>query len=251
MPSQSHQAGFKLIAQSPRDELDKPAAAAPLSGGPALWIETFDLLLRAYGPQGWWPAQGRFEMMVGAVLVQHTAWTNVERAIENLRAARLLEAGALAACDEGALAELIRPAGTHRVKAGRLLSLARFVQQRFEGSLDRMVATDPEALRALLLGVRGVGPETADCILTYTAGAPRFVADAYARRVAVRHGWAPARATYEQVQTQAEAQTPAVGGLRGELHALLVRVGKSHCGPKPRCAGCPLQSLLPADGPCE
>lgn len=248
MPSQSHQAGFKLTAQSSRGELDKLPCAAPLPTDPARWREAFELLLQGYGPQGWWPAEGRFEMMVGAVLVQHTSWGNVERAIENLRWAQLLEAHALAACDEGTLAELIRPAGTHRVKAGRLLSLARFVQQRFEGLPEGMLAADPQTLRGQLLAVHGVGPETADCILTYAAGAPRFIADAYARRVAVRHGWSAEGASYEAVQAQAEAQTP--DAVRGELHALLVRVGRSHCGPKPRCAGCPLEGLLPPGGPC-
>ncbi|QDU87151.1 Ultraviolet N-glycosylase/AP lyase [Pirellulimonas nuda] len=210
--------------------------------------QAYRRLLEAYGPQHWWPAQTPMEMIVGAVLVQHTAWRNVERAITQLQAAGLLEPGPLARAPQEELAQLIRVAGPHRVKARRLQCVAQFIVDRYGGSLDAMFADDPQTLRASLLGVHGIGPETADCIMNYGAGAPRFVVDAYARRVAGRHGWLDAKAPYAAVQQWFESRLPADAPLLGELHALIVKVGVEHCRPTPRCAGCPLECMLPGAG---
>ncbi|MGL4512283.1 MAG: endonuclease III domain-containing protein [Lacipirellulaceae bacterium] len=227
--------------------------AAPLA--PPL-AELIDRLFAAYGPQHWWPGDSAYEMMVGAILVQHTAWRNVEHAIAALGGAGVLSFDRLASIDVGALAELVRPAGPPRVKAERLHALAKFVIDEADGSTDRLFegCDDREGalgLRRRLLGVRGVGPETADAILLYAGGAPVFVIDAYTRRVLARHGWASPRASYDALQGAFEGALPRDPALFNEAHALLVKVAVEHCrSPRPRCEGCPLAPLLPASGPC-
>lgn len=212
--------------------------------------EAFRRLHSAYGPQHWWPADGPFEVMVGAVLVQHTAWRNVERAIAGLKREQLLRPEPLAECDTERLAELVRPAGTPRVKAGRVQALARFVAENYQGSLETLFhgVHNPERLAELrreLLAINGVGPETADAILLYAGSAPTFVVDAYARRVFARHGWGDARASYDRVKRWCESQLPRDASTYNEMHALLVRVGREHCHSRaPSCDGCPLQSML-------
>lgn len=217
----------------------------------AVYRKLFD----AYGPQGWWPARTRLEVIVGAVLVQHTSWKNVETAIRKLRKAKALSIDALAALDEHRLAELLTPAGPPRVKARRLKSLVAFVQQEAGGSLRRLFAGVPDddaalELRQRLLAVHGVGPETADAILLYAGEAPLFVVDDYARRVLGRHGLYDPKASYADVQRFFESRLERDTQLFNEYHALLVRVGVEHCKkPTPRCEGCPLRSMLPRGGP--
>lgn len=207
-----------------------------------------DRLLRLYaalsahfGPQRWWPARGRFEVAVGAVLTQHTAWTGVERAIDNLRGERRLAPGRLALLSPPGLGRLIRPAGTWRLKARRLRSLTAFFLARAGGRLDRLRVAPLEPLRAQLLEVPGIGPETADAILLYALGRPVFVADAYTRRVLSRHRMVPADIGYEELRRWIEERLPGDPALFNELHALLVAVAKSHCRARPRCEGCPLR----------
>lgn len=209
----------------------------------------FDRLLRAFGPQHWWPGRTRFEMMAGAVLTQNTAWTNVGKAIANLRRARCLTPARMHALPLSDLAALIRPAGTFHVKARRLRALTGLVCDRFGGRLDRLFALGTTDLRAALLGTHGIGPETADCILLYAARRPVFVVDAYTRRVAMRHGWAAAGATYDDLAALFTASLPRDTALYNEYHALIVALGKQHCRPAPRCEGCPLRCMLPTDGP--
>jgi len=204
-----------------------------------------------YGPQDWWPARSRFEVAVGAVLIQHTAWTGVERAIGNLRAARRLEPGRLARLALPRLGRLIRPAGTWRLKARRLRALAVFFLARAGGRLDRLRGAPLATLRAQLLGVPGIGPETADAILLYALGRPVFVADAYTRRVFSRHRIVPADIGYEELRRVVEARLPGDPALFNELHALLVAVAKSHCRARPRCEGCPLRFDLRGQRPRE
>ena len=194
-----------------------------------------------YGPQGWWPARSRFEVAVGAVLIQHTAWTGVARAIGNLRAARRLTPRRLRRLPLPRLGRLIRPAGTWRLKARRLRALAIFFLARAGGRLERLRAAPLETLRAELLAVPGIGPETADAILLYALGRPVFVADAYTRRVLSRHRMVSADIGYEALRRLLEAQLPGDPALFNELHALLVAVAKSHCRARPRCEGCPLR----------
>ncbi len=210
----------------------------------------YDRLFAAYGAQHWWPGEGPFEVLVGAVLVQNTAWRNVEKALENLREAGCLEARRLYSLSVAELAELIRPAGYYQVKAKRLRNLLELLVERYDASIEIMFATPPDRLRAELLEVHGVGPETADAILLYAGGVPSFVADTYAHRVSARHGWLPFDADYGQIKEFFEERLPAEPQLYNEYHALLVRVGKEHCkSSAAKCDGCPLAPLLPEGGP--
>jgi len=204
-------------------------------------LRLYRALLRRFGRQRWWPGRTPYEVAVGAVLTQHTAWVNAARAIAALRARRLLMPARVGAMASSALSRVIRPAGTHRVKARRLLALTRWILERLGGRLNRMRTMPLDPLRASLLQIPGLGPETADAILLYAAGRPVFVADAYARRVLARHGLVSPRAGYEEVRAWLEAHLPSDPVLFNEFHALLVAVGKSNCGSAPRCEGCPLR----------
>jgi endonuclease-3 related protein len=204
-------------------------------------LSLYTALCAHFGPQDWWPARGRFEVAVGAVLTQHTAWTGVERAIDNLRAERTLEPRRLALLSLPRLGRLIRPAGTWRLKARRLRALAVFFLARAGGRIERLLGAPLETLRAQLLQVPGIGPETADAILLYALGRPVFVADAYTRRVLSRHRVVPANLGYEELRRRIEERLPGDPALFNELHALLVAVAKSHCRARPRCGGCPLR----------
>lgn len=214
--------------------------------------DVYEKLLTTFGPQRWWPAETPFEVIVGAVLVQNTAWRNVERAIENLRDAGLVEPRKLYAVPEQELAELIRPAGSYQVKARRLRNLLKLIVERYDGSPDAMFRTDLATLREELLGVSGIGPETADAILLYAGGLPTFVVDTYTHRVLARHGWIGYEAGYDEIKDHFESSLPADAALYNEYHALLVRVGKEYCRKtEPKCAACPLCELLPSSGIVE
>ncbi|HEY8492091.1 MAG TPA: endonuclease III domain-containing protein [Dehalococcoidia bacterium] len=209
-------------------------------------------LLAAYGPQGWWPAETPFEVCVGAILTQSAAWSNVERAIANLRAAGALTPEGLRALPEAELARLVYPAGYFRAKARKLKAFTDLLFGRFGGSLEALLALPAAELRAVLLGTHGIGPETADCILLYAAGRPSFVVDAYTRRTFGRLGVRPERDTYQAWQALFTAALPADPALYNEYHALLVAHGKAACRKEPRCGGCPLLDLCPtgrSEGP--
>ena len=160
----------------------------------------YDALFRAYGAQHWWPGRTRFEVIVGAILTQNTSWTNVERAIRNLRREQLLSPMAIERVSPARLARLIRSSGYFRQKTRKLKCFVRFLDERYAGSLRRMAAAPTDRLREELLGVWGIGPETADSILLYACGHLVFVVDAYTQRVATRHAWIHARATYDELQ---------------------------------------------------
>lgn len=211
--------------------------------------EIYRRLLSAYGPQHWWPGDTPLEMIVGAVLTQNTNWSNVAKAIDNLREEGALNAAALHSLPHEELADLIRPAGYYRLKAARLKNFLALLFERFDGSLDEMFALPLDELRELLLGVNGIGPETADSILLYAGGLPTFVVDTYTHRVFKRHGWIEDEADYHALQEHLTAGLERSAPLFNEYHALLVKVGKEHCGTKPKCQGCPLEALLPASGP--
>jgi endonuclease-3 related protein len=213
--------------------------------------EVYRRLLAAYGPQHWWPAESPFEVLIGAVLVQNTSWPNVEKAIRNLKQADLLEPHALYQVPIEELEELIRPAGYYRIKARRLGNLLRLLVERYEGSLEGMFRAGLSTLREELLGVNGVGPETADSILLYAGGFPTFVVDTYTHRVFARHGWVDFHADYHTIKDHFESGLEPDAALFNEYHALLVRVGKRHCRKTARCDGCPLADLLPDGGPLE
>lgn len=211
----------------------------------------YQRLFAAYGPQHWWPAETPFEALVGAVLTQNTNFLNAAKAIENLREEGLLEPAALHRLPAEELAELIRPSGYYKLKAARLKRLLALLCERFDGSLEAMFSLSLVELRDILLGVNGIGPETADAILLYAGGYPTFVVDTYAHRVFKRHRWIDDEADYHALQEHLQAGLERSAPLYNEYHALLVKVGKEHCGPKPRCEGCPLQELLPPSGPHE
>ena len=197
-----------------------------------------DRLAGAYGSQGWWPARAPFEMMAGALLTQRTTWRNAERAIASLRREGALSPEALALLPVSRLEALIRMAGTFRTKAVRLKALARWYVDT--GGRDALARRPTAALRSELLGLPGIGPETADDILVYAFARPVFVVDAYARRILSRYGWASGDEPYGKLS---DAVARAVGrdaALLGEFHALLVEHGKRYCRSAPRCTGCPL-----------
>jgi endonuclease III related protein len=208
-------------------------------------------LMRAhYGHQHWWPGETPFEVCVGAILTQNTSWSNVERAIANLKTAGVLEAGKLFGLGEARLAALIRPAGYFNVKARRLRSFLRVLVEEFEGDLERLFAGPTTVVRERLLAINGIGPETADSMLLYAGGHHRFVIDAYTQRVFQRHGWSGANAGYEELQRLCESaldRKPRHERLDywQDFHAQLVIVGKEFCRTRaPRCAECPLRPLL-------
>jgi len=236
-------------------------------------------LFRNLGPQHWWPAQSRFEVIAGAFLTQNTSWKNVQLALANLRRRRLLSLNGIRRTSQGELEALIRPAGYFRQKARSLKAFVEFLDERHHGSLVRMFRQPTRLLREELLALRGVGPETADSILLYGGGHPVFVVDAYARRILERHGILPPGAHYEEVRALMESALGSAGfageaaALHGlpffqgrsqhrssrvsrmplgpqarvfnEMHGLVVAVGKDFCRKtQPRCDTCPLGPLL-------
>ncbi len=209
-----------------------PLQLAPTSDLSGLYQQ----LDSAYGHQAWWPAKERFEILVGAVLVQNTAWINVEPAIENLRQRNWLEAKSLLLAGEPALHEAIRSSGSFRVKTGRLLNLCRWFTG--SGGFQRLDKQDTTALRESLLTVKGIGPETADAILLYAFKRPVFVVDTYTRRVLSRLGWLPGRASYEELRAVFELTLPADSDLFGQYHALFVEHAKRNCRTRPLCKDC-------------
>lgn len=201
--------------------------------------ELFDCLYAHFGPQGWWPAETRFEVVVGALLMAQTAWRNVETSIENLRRADMLDPRALATAPVPRIRALVKPAGLHRTKPRRLKAFCRHLVRVADGDLDRFFGRDPRAVRQELLGLDGVGPEIADSLLLYAARVPTFVVDAYTVRIGRRLGLFD-EVGYGAVKAYFESQLrPDVDRYR-ELHALLVAHGKGICRPRPRCEACPL-----------
>ena len=244
----------------------------------------YRILSGAWGPQHWWPAETRFEVIVGAYLTQNTAWTNVERALVNLRQANLLTLDGVRRVRLARLERLIRPSGYFRQKAKRLKIFIRYLDKNYEGSLDRLFSRPTEELRQELLGLNGVGLETADSILLYAGNHPVFVVDAYTRRVLERHAILPASVDYEDIRQLFQnalaplaERTPVVAldpppqldlrsrgaahppsamstakrtelvQIYNEMHGLIVGVGKEFCRKsKASCEGCPLQPFLPS-----
>jgi endonuclease-3 related protein len=243
----------------------------------------YPALFRAWGPQHWWPARSRFEVIVGAYLTQNTAWTNVEKALSNLRAADMLTLPGIRRARLEELERLIRPAGYFRQKAKRLKLFVKFLDREYKGSLSKLLSRPTEKLREELLSLEGIGPETADSILLYAGNHPVFVVDAYTRRILARHLSFSEKANYEEIRTLfEEALTPVADSVAGsdgnekynlpaglrvaahppsvmsrakrtalvqvynEMHGLIVGVGKNYCRKsQAKCDGCPLQKFLP------
>lgn len=247
-------------------------------------IQTFyRTLFQAWGAQHWWPAQSRFEVIVGAYLTQNTAWTNVETALTNLRDARLLSLEGIRRTSPREIERLIRPAGYFRQKAKRLKLFVAFLDRRYGGSLARMFTAPTARLREELLNLHGIGPETADSILLYAGNHPVFVVDAYTRRILARHDILPEKAPYEEIRglfeqallpvaqsvagsaatrkqylaagvpgaahppsAMSTAKRTALTQVYNEMHGLVVGVGKHFCKKsQARCDDCPLQRFLP------
>ncbi|RPH47599.1 MAG: endonuclease III domain-containing protein [Planctomycetota bacterium] len=205
----------------------------------------FDALLAHYGAPQWWPGDSPFEIMVGAILTQNTAWKNVEKAIRNLKTYELLDARKIHELDQDTLALAIKPAGTYNLKAARLKGFVAWFLERFDGDVERMKQASPDRRREQLREVKGIGPETADAILLYALGMPVFVVDAYTYRVLTRHELALDEATYEDMKEYFERNLPRDAKLFNDFHALIVSVGKDFCRPKARCEQCPLRPYLP------
>ena len=234
-------------------------------------------LARRWGRQHWWPAETAFEVIVGAILTQNTSWKNVERALASMRAAGILNLGGIRAASISELQQLIRSSGYYRQKASRLQRFVAFLDEKYGGSLEAMLSTPTEQLRAELLALKGIGPETADAILLYAGHHEIFVVDAYTRRILERHEGIRSTAKYDEIRTLVEhalrkesplpyspqgnapydaathepstvstaARTP-LAQTYNEMHGLLVQVGKLYCHRNdPKCADCPLCKYLP------
>jgi endonuclease-3 related protein len=213
--------------------------------------QAYRLLRRRFGHQHWWPGDTPFEICVGAILTQNTNWTNVERALNHLKAADLLDPRSLFAVPEAELAQLLRPAGYFNVKTRRLRAFLKVLVEDFDGRVDGLLAGPTNVVRNRLLAISGIGPETADSMLLYAGGHSSFVIDAYTTRIFTRHGWAREEASYDELQALCQRilvdrKPSARLDYWGDYHAQLVRVGKEFCRPtNPRCTTCPLSELLP------
>jgi endonuclease-3 related protein len=207
------------------------------------------MLYSAHGHCGWWPGKSRTEIILGAILTQNTAWSNVETALAVLRAADLLNFGRLRRVAEAELASHLRSSGAFRQKARKVRAFLQTLDGTAGGSLARMARIPTPELRSALLATWGIGPETADCILLYAFDRPVFVVDAYTRRVLARHGLKRENAPYGEVQALFHDALPADLGLWNDYHAQFVRLGQMHCRrAAPRCDGCPLEPFLPLQG---
>ena len=221
-----------------RPERSRRPAKKPL-------LDIYQLLYEQYGPQHWWPAETPLEMIIGAILTQSAAWTNVEKAIHNLKASVDLSIEGLQKLPQDELARLIYPSGYYNVKARKVKAFVDWLAERYGGDLDRLFALDVATMRKELLSVHGVGEETADSIILYAAHQPIFVIDAYTRRIITRLGLGPQKETYSSFQALFMDNLPHDEALFNEYHALLVQHGKTVCRKPPVCTGCCLALLCP------
>jgi len=203
-------------------------------------MDGFRLMLKRFGPRGWWPGETPFEVMVGAILTQNTNWRNVEKAIGNLEAADALDPRVMLEISPHRLAALIKPAGYFRVKAKRLRHFLKYFVENYDGSARKMARRDLGELRPELMAVNGIGPETADSILLYALKKPLFVIDAYTKRILSRHGLCAEDDTYDDLQELFMDRLAKDIPLYNEYHALIVETGKDFCRTNPRCDECPL-----------
>ena len=196
-----------------------------------------------YGPTHWWPGDTPFEIAVGAILTQNTAWTNVEKAIVNLKRERLLHPKRMMGASVETLERAVRPSGYYRQKAHRLRIFCEYLSKQYGGSMKNMAKRATETLRQELLALHGIGPETADDILLYACEKPVFVVDAYTRRILARHGLVAETIGYDALQTLFHENLPMDISLFKEYHGLIVYTGKDFCRRLPRCEGCPLAGM--------
>jgi endonuclease III related protein len=208
-----------------------------------LLMNIYDKLYEAYGPRHWWPGETPFEIMVGAILTQNTSWKNVEKAIQSLKNDGGLNPEGIYRLKKSQLASLIKSSGYYRIKANRVKAFVNFLFENYDGNISRMRKEKLETLRQQLLGVKGIGPETADSILLYSLGKPIFVVDAYTKRILSRHGMISERVSYEEIQRLFMNHLPHNKRLFNEYHALFVHLGKTVCKKIPRCDICPIKGI--------
>lgn len=211
--------------------------------------EYYDLMSAHHGKTHWWPGDTAFEVCVGAILTQNTAWTSVEKAIANLKREKLLTPKAILAADLDVLEAALRPSGYFRQKAARLRLFCAWLTEHYGGSVARMAKRPLAELRQELLALKGIGPETADDILLYACDKPVFVVDAYTRRIFSRHGLVPEDIKYEPLRRFFEENLAPDVAYFQEYHGLIVWTGKDFCKTRPNCEGCPLRGMLPAGQP--
>ncbi len=204
-------------------------------------LRFYESLFTCYGRQHWWPADSDNEVVIGAILTQNTSWSNVEKAIGSMREHECMEFSELNRIDVDELAEVIRSAGTFRIKARRLKAFVSWLFERYDGDLEPALSGNLKDRRRELLSISGIGPETADAILLYAGRRLTFVVDAYTHRVLRRHGLIEGCASYDQVKNLFESNLPGDVQMYNEYHALLVEVGKKHCKTKADCSECPLR----------
>ena len=214
-------------------------------GNSTILYQMYDAMLDALGPSNWWPGDTPFEISVGAILVQNTNWNNVDKAINRLKEANCLSPEAIYELPAAELSELIRPAGYHNIKTNRLKNFITFLKDEAEFELEALKSQELYDLRPKILGVNGIGPETADCILLYALEKPTFVVDTYTLRMMGRHGLAYEGIDYHGLQALFMDALPEDVALYNEYHALIVRTGKDWCKKKAgMCDTCPLQVYL-------
>ena len=226
-------------------------------------MEIYQLLHDKFGPQHWWPImsydgretrdenqetkienpEARMEIITGAILTQNTSWTNVEKAIKNLKSTQNLSVEKLNSLDISQLALLIKSAGYYNIKAKRLKNFINWLFENYDGNLNNLESLDTDSFRNELLSIKGIGRETADSILLYAYNRPIFVIDAYTARITVRHELVEPGADYEQLRDFFESNLTQDVKLYNEFHALLVRLGNEFCKPKAKCFDCPLEKL--------
>ena len=208
-------------------------------------MDTYDRLYGHFGPQHWWPAESAFEVMIGAILTQNTAWSNVEKAIMNLKRKKLLSPRKIEGIRTRDLRLLIKPSGFYNEKTKKLKAFTKFLTKFCKGNINKLYPHKTALLRKELLGVKGIGQETADSILLYALNKPIFVVDAYTKRIFKRHKLISKDATYEETQNFFMDNLPKRLRLFNEYHALIVKVGKNYCKKnKPLCETCPLYGII-------
>ncbi|MFO7600434.1 MAG: endonuclease III domain-containing protein [Candidatus Desulfacyla sp.] len=212
----------------------------PFTGTGQRLLEMFERLLAHFGPQNWWPAETPLEVMIGAILTQNTNWTNVEKAISNLKDKGLISLDCLVSLPTAELALEIRSAGYYNIKAKRLKNLFNYIADQYDGDLAYFFNQETHVIREGLLSVNGIGQETADSIVLYAANRPIFVVDAYTHRILSRHKMSPEETTYHDIQSLFMDHLPEDVSLYNEFHALIVLTGKHYCRKTPLCPECPL-----------
>lgn len=203
-------------------------------------LNIFRTLLSSFGKRNWWPGETELEIIVGAILTQNTSWKNVEKAINNMKAQGVLDVDTLHAITKDQLGEIIKPSGFYNLKSSRLKLFINVLHENFNKSIDNLKYYDTNDLRNLLLGINGIGPETADSILLYALNRPVFVVDAYTKRFLKNHRLYDGNGEYDDVQQFFMTNLPHDTNLFNEFHALIVCLCQNYCKKMPECIICPL-----------